>query len=74
MAKLLINSNEVNTNQEPVKFSDDPIYFGVGFKVGTVNWKLFKDTDFITMDGRKFKIKQHIDVGDSTWFLFTSKI
>ncbi len=56
---------------EIIKFSENPIYYGCGFQVGTKEWKLLKNSDDIILENKKYKIKQHVDVGDYTWFLFT---
>ncbi len=56
---------------EPIKFSDNPIYYGIGFQVGTKEWKLLKNSDTLILREKKYKIEQHVDIGDFTWFIFT---
>ncbi len=73
MARLVIGKEDKIIEREIIKFSENPAYFGVGFKVGSEEWKTFKENDYLLLDGEKFKINQHIDVGDYTWFLFTQK-
>jgi len=73
MQMIKIGKVDKGIDEEIIKFSDNPIYYGIGFKVGSENWKLFKENDILEIKGKKYKINQHIDVGDYTWFLFTAK-
>lgn len=73
MVKIYVGQDNSVLEGEVIKFSDNPIYFGVGYKVGSTEWKLLKSNDILKFDNKKFVVKQHVDVGDFTWFLFTSK-
>jgi len=57
--------------KDMIKFSENPVYYGIGFQVGTKEWKILKNSDFLDIQGKKYKIEQHVDIGDYTWFIFT---
>jgi len=73
MALLVIGPEKKVLERDVIKFSENPTYFGIGFKVGSEEWKVFKENDYLFLDNKRYKITQHIDVGDYTWFLFTKK-
>jgi len=73
MALLVIGAEKKVLERDVINFSENPIYFGIGFKVGSEEWKAFKENDYLFLDDKRYKITQHIDVGDYTWFLFTKK-
>jgi len=73
MALLVIGAEKKVLERDIIKFSENPTYFGIGFKVGSEEWKVFKENDYLFLDDKRYKITQHIDVGDYTWFLFTKK-
>jgi len=57
--------------KDMIKLSENPVNYGIGFQVGTKEWKILKNSDFLDIQGKKYKIEQHVDIGDYTWFIFT---